>query len=302
MKNIYYLVRPFFAGQDKKYARIMGVALIILSLLKVYLGYLFTQWNRRFFDAIEIKNWEQFKIEMLFFCALALTFVSVVALSRYMCQRYALRWRFWMTNCALKDWLNSKNRELEGVDKRIQEDLMRFTDIFERICLEMVNNIVLVICFTPFLFQISQNILFLGISIQGILFYVVVVYTIIGFIVSRIIGRPLVQLEYDSQKYEAAFRYKLVHAKDGESFDVNNFQPLIQPIIKNHVSLYKRQKIFNFWQLSYDQLSFLIPYLILAPSYFSSIISLGLLQGNLKVTTKNCNFFPQQGFCMVKHF
>ncbi len=277
MKNIYYLAKPFFVGEDKKYARMIGLALVIISLLKVYLGYLFTQWNRRFYDAIESKNWEQFKIEMMLFCVLALVFVFVFSFSRYLCQRYALRWRFWMTNHALKDWLSKGDRELEGVDQRIQEDLMRFTDIFERICLEMVNNVVLIICFTPFLFQITNNISFLGINIPGILFYVVVVYTLTGFIVSKIIGNPLIQLEYDSQKYEAAFRYKLVHAKDGELCDKNSFQPLIKPIIKNHITLYKRQKTFNFWQRSYDQLSFLIPFLILSPSYFSSVISLGIM-------------------------
>lgn len=277
MKNIYNLVKLFFNGDDKVYARVMGFILVCTSLLKVRLAFLFSEWNGRFYNALEKKDWEAFKTEALWFLILAASIVFMISISKYLCQRYALRWRIWMTNHALATWLSHEDRELEGVDQRIQEDLMKFTDLFEEMCLEMLNNIVIIVLFTPFLFKITEGILFFGFNIPGLLFYVVIVYTLISYFVSKMMGKPLVQLEYESQKYEASFRYELVHVRDGREINNNGFKALIEPIIKNHVLLYRRQGIFNFWQKGYDQLSFLIPFVILVPSYFSGAITLGMV-------------------------
>lgn len=61
MKNIYNLIKLFFNGDDKVYARVMGFIVVCASLLKVRLAFLFLQWNGRFYNALEKKDWEAYE-------------------------------------------------------------------------------------------------------------------------------------------------------------------------------------------------------------------------------------------------
>jgi ABC-type long-subunit fatty acid transport system fused permease/ATPase subunit len=278
MKNLLSIVSPFFYGDDKKYARWGGVLLLIYSQITTAYGYFFIQWNRRFYDALEAKNGTLFFRESLVFAGLALTFVMVSSSSRYFGQQYALRWRVWMTKNALSFWLNSSSRSaVEGSEQRIQEDLMRFTTIFERFFLNSFNSLLLIIIFIPLLFSQTKGVQLGGFSLPWSLLLAVTFYTVTGIYVAAKIANPLIQIEYDNQKLEAELRYKLVHARDGADVKVGLFHSLLSQIIANYHSMYNRQKYFNLWQASYDQLSILIPFALLASNYFAGILSLGAL-------------------------
>lgn len=278
MKNFIKLVTPFFYGDDKTYARWVGICLLLLSQIMTGFGYFFIQWNRRFYDALEAKNPELFFKESLVFAGLAFAFVIVSSISRYVGQQYALRWRIWMTKNALAFWLTSEQRgSLEGSDQRIQEDLMRFTTIFERFFINCFNALMLIIVFTPLLFSQTNGKYIAGIDISWLLFLAAIIYTTIGMYVAAKIARPLVQFEYDNQKIEAEFRYNLVHAKDGASIKIGFFNDLLSKISVNYHRTYERQKYYNVWQQAYDQFSILIPFALLASNYFSGVLTLGML-------------------------
>lgn len=278
MKPLLRLLKPYFVGDKRAYAISMGSFLIALSLSKVYVGFLFAEWNKRFYDALEAKNTQLFQTECFYFAGLAVLFMLLFSFSRYFGQRYALHWRIWMTDYALSRWLPQPNRDsVEGPDQRIQEDLMRFTDIFERHVLEIFNSIVLIVTFTPVLFKLTSDLTYFGHKVPGLLFYIIVVYTLVGMKISKTIADPLVTLEYDGQKLEAEFRYNLVRARDGEERSKESFLSIFKTITENHNAIYKRQKYFNIWQKSYGQLSFLIPFLTLAPGFFSGFLSFGIL-------------------------
>ncbi len=278
MKDFLKLVIPYFYGTDKKYARWGGLVLLLLSQVSTSFGYFFIQWNRRFYDALEARDYFIFVREEITFAGLALAYVLVFSLTRYYSQQYALRWRMWMTNTALAKWLQDENRgQLEGSDQRIQEDLMRFTLIFERFFLDCFNSILLILLLTPMLFIQTQELYIIGLPLGMIIFSVSVFYTIIGMIISAKIANPLIDLEYDNQKLEADFRYNLVHVRDGATKSHTFFACILESISFNCNKIYARQKHFNFWQKAYDQFSFLIPFMLLATPFFAGLLSLGML-------------------------
>lgn len=96
-------------------------------------------------------------------------------------------------------------------------------------------------------------------------------------LVSAKIANPLINLEYQNQKLEAEFRYNLVHVKDGATKPHSFFKGLLHQLSNNYQLIYSRQKNFNLWQKAFDQFSFVIPYLLLAGSYFSGLLTLGML-------------------------
>lgn len=278
MKQFYKLLTPFFYGDDKVYARWGAVILLLLSQTMTAFGYFFIQWNRRFYDALENKNLELFFREALVFAGLSISFALLSSASRYYCQTYALRWRMWMTNRALTLWMPSKSRDtIEGSDQRIQEDLMRFTSIFEQFVLNLFNAVILILVFTPMLYTQTGDLYLKGYNLCWILFVAAVLYTVIGMCVAAKIANPLIKSEYNNQKLEADFRYNLVHVRDGAHKTIGFFGTLLAPIVANYSNMYQRHKYFNMWQHSYNQLSFLIPFMLLSSNYFAGLMTLGML-------------------------
>ena len=277
IRNFSRIAHLFLTGSDGAYAKGYGFLLVLLTLAKVYCAYLFTSWNRRFYDTIGEKNFQGFLSEACFFVVLALVFVLLVSFTQYIYRLYTLRWRHWLTDRAIALWLERDRPNIEGVDQRIQEDLMLFTDRFETLALEMVNNTVILLIFIPSIFLQTQAVKVFGFSIPGLLFYVALAYTVFGFWVSKNIAGPLVELEYDSQKCEADLRFNLVKARIGKDCDQKLFRSIFSVISDNHISLYKKKRNFSFWQISYDQFSFLIPFMVLGHEYFNSAMTLGAL-------------------------
>jgi putative ATP-binding cassette transporter len=278
MKNFIKLITPFFHGSDKIYARVMGITLLLLSQLITAYGYFFIQWNRRFYDALESRQADLFYRESWVFAALAISYVLSYSLARYVGQQYALRWRIWMTENALGFWLNSKKmHNIEGSDQRIQEDLMRFTTIFERFFIDCFNAVLLIILFIPLLYTQTKTLYLININLCWLLLGAVIVYTIAGMFISAKIANPLIKIEYNTQKLEAEFRYNLVHVRDGKEVTPSLFKQMLRNITQNYNQSYNRQKYFNLWQKAYDQFSFLIPFMLMASNYFAGVMTLGML-------------------------
>lgn len=278
MKNFIHLIAPYFVSNKKHYARWGLLLLVLLSQCGTGFGYLFIQWNRRFYDALEAHNAKLFLQESMVFAGLAVAHVIVYSITKYFSQQYALKWRIWMTTAALVSWVhNPKRGDLEGSDQRIQEDLMRFTLLFEKFFLEFFNSLLLIILFIPLIFS-ATKMLYLGtLPLGWILIIVAIAYTGLGMYISAKIANPLVQLEYDNQKLEAEFRYNLVHVRDGASVGDSFFDTLLLGITDNYAKIYKCQRNFNIWQRIYDQFSVLIPFILLCSNFFAGALSLGML-------------------------
>jgi putative ATP-binding cassette transporter len=276
MKSFIKLTSAFFYGEDKKYARFMGLLLIILSQILVGFSYLLTRWNNDFFKALGDKNLHAFYKQSLIYCIIVILRILIASLNRYYGQQYALRWRIWMTSKALDYWLIARIN-IEGSDQRIQEDLMRFTNIFEKFFLECINSIILICVFIPMLYSLSSNLTIYNINLSNVLVTSIIVYTILGLYISTKIANPLIKLEYDNQKIEANFRYHLVHARDGQDIKKSFFDNIMVELTTNYNKMYALKKNFSIWQRTYDEISYFLPFLLIGTNYFSGAISLGML-------------------------
>lgn len=278
LKDFLRLVTPFFYGSEKKYARATALLLVVLSQASTGYSYFFIQWNRRFYDALEMKNAQAFLHECMIFVGLCVLYFLTYTYTRYWGQKYAMRWRMWMTNSALNKWVIDPQRgQLEGSDQRIQEDLMRFSIIFERLFLETFNALLLVLLFIPLLFIQTKTLSLFGLPLGLVLSIAVIVYTMIGLGVATKIANPLIDLEYNNQKLEAEFRYNLVHIRDGKQVPIGFFDVLLNNIKINYQQIFNRQKYFNLWQKGYDQISFLLPFTLLGSHYFSGALTFGMV-------------------------
>ena len=83
--------------------------MIAIELSLVGINVLLNQWNNRFYNALQDRNWDAFVSELLFFCVLAAVFIVLAVYQLYLNQWLQIRWRRWMTEAYLGDWLDGAN-------------------------------------------------------------------------------------------------------------------------------------------------------------------------------------------------
>jgi len=99
LATIWRLAAPYFSSEDRWPGRILLAAVVVIELAIVAINVLLNQWNARFFNAIQAKNWDDFVYELTYFCILAAIFIALAVYQLYLNQWLQIRWRRWMTAC-----------------------------------------------------------------------------------------------------------------------------------------------------------------------------------------------------------
>ena len=111
-------------------------------------------------------------------------------------------------------------------------------------------------------------------SVPGYMVFVTLVYSVVGTWLAHKVGRSLIGLNYDQQRYEADFRFSMVRVREnsesiafygGEGPEMQNFQERFGMVIRNFWALMKRTKLLNFYVNGYAQLAVIVPILMSAP-------------------------------------
>src|SRR3546814_1895071 len=105
----------------------------------------------------------------------------------------------------------------DNPDQRIADDLRLFTDYSLSLTLGLMNSIVTLFSFLGILWGLSGAFALPlfghAVSIPGYMVWVALVYAGIGTWLTHKIGRPLVRLNFDQQRFEADFRFHLVRLR-----------------------------------------------------------------------------------------
>src|ERR1044072_8337143 len=88
---------PSFRSQDTGRARGLLAGVIAAELGLVYVAVSVIQWNARFFNALEAKDWNGFKRELFLFGLITLGAIVSTACQYYFGQTLQIRWRRWLT-------------------------------------------------------------------------------------------------------------------------------------------------------------------------------------------------------------
>jgi peptide/bleomycin uptake transporter len=96
----------------------------------------------------------------------------------------------------------------------------------------------------------------------------------------------LVNIEYDIQAKEAAYRKVLVKAEDDDTVRPKTLNEIFDDVRQIHYKNYFRYMWFNVARLSCLQANVLVGYVVLAPAIVSGAISLGVMQQILRAFGK----------------
>ena len=296
IRELWALLRPYWTSEERRSAWLLLIANIVLTLGMVYMTVLFNQWYNAFYNSLQDKAKAEFFHQIGRFCILATIYIVIGVYRIYLNQMLQIRWRRWLTERYLKNWLADRNyyrMQLKGdgtdnPDQRIAEDFRLFVDESLTLGLGFLNATVTLGSFVGILWLLSGplEIPFGGTTyvIYGYMVWVAIVYAVIGTWLTHKIGKPLIGLNFNQQKYEADFRFNLVRFREnsegvalyhGEEDELRGFHNRFASVVDNWWAIMKRQKLLTFFTIGYSQAAVVFPFVVGAPRYFSGAIQLG---------------------------
>ncbi|WP_414417310.1 ABC transporter ATP-binding protein/permease [Synechococcus sp. R55.4] len=259
--------------------------LLFLSLtvnrLNVMISFIF-----RFIDtALQQKEEPTFWQFLIIYGVLIISAIPILVIYRYTRLKLGLFWREWLTDHFLDRYFdqrayyeldsNAANTEIDNPDQRISEDVRSFTGTTLSFLLDILDSILTLYAFTGILYGISRP-LALGL----------VVYATIGTAIAILAGRKLIKINFDQLRYEADFRYSLVHVRDnaesiafyqGEDQELRQILHRFGAALRNFNLLIIWQAIIDIFQYAYNYFTRIVPYVIVAPLYFSGVRDFGTI-------------------------
>jgi putative ATP-binding cassette transporter len=134
--------------------------------------------------------------------------------------------------------------------------------------------------------QFPMTSLGLSFNIPGWLVWIALLYSAIGTLFTHLIGRSLVRLNFDQQRFEADFRFGMARVREnseqiallhGEETERSSLIGHYANILANAYARIKRQKAVTWFTAGFGQLSAIFPILLLGPAYFFGTMKLGTL-------------------------
>ena len=259
-------------------------------------------------EAVKNSGRDGFWLSMIVFAILATIHVARVMLDLFLMQRFMLRWRAWLTHRLTDDWLDGKayyrarfiDDTIDNPDQRIQSDIDIFTagvgplpntpnnTSAATLLFGAVSSITSMISFTAILWNLSGTLTLplIGFEIPRALFWMGLVYVLFASVIAFWIGRPIIWLSFNNEKFNAAFRYALVRLRDaaeavafyrGEVAERTGLRRLFAPVVDNYKRYVNRMMGFYGWNLSMSQIIVVAPYLLQFPRFLSGEIKLGAM-------------------------
>jgi len=298
LKQSWKFIVPYWKSEEKYKALALLTGILLLTIANIGLSVKLTYWSKNFYDALEKQNYQQFLYQTKIFFILILIFVPTFVSAFTLKGILRFRWRQWMTNQFLRDWTINDTYyhvmldkgKLDNPDQRISEDLSTFPSLSLNLFLSFFEQILTLFSFAFVLWTISSGIplKIFGhtFKIHGYLVWAAFLYAMFGTFIVVKIGKPLIDLNFKQQHYEANFRYSLIRLQDkreeiaifgGIKPEVKTLKDSFSFIKSNYYSIIIRSIYINFSYTYFINLSQIIPLIAAAPMYFTGIITLGVV-------------------------
>jgi len=293
---IWRLARPYFFSEDRWAGRVLLGTVIAIELSVVAINVMLNQWNNRFYNALQERNWDAFIYEIGFFCVLAAIYIVLAVYQLYLNQWLQIRWRRWMTQHYLDRWLAGANHyrmqllgdAADNPDQRIAEDINMFIDRTLAISVGLLSAVVTLGSFVVILWTLSAaaplHLFGASFPIPGYLVWAALLYAAVGTTLTHLIGWPLVSLNFRQQRFEADFRFNLVRVREnseqiallgGETAERERLLDRFGYVVGNFLLIMQRTKKLTFLTSGYTQISIVFPFIVISPAYFAGAVQLG---------------------------
>ncbi len=317
-RQFWEITGEYFKGRKSLPAWGLLALLLVVTMVSVRLSVVLTYYNNDQFSALQVafegsgagneavktSGVRGFWFSILVFLVLLVVYISQILIDIYLTQRFIVRWRVWLTERFIGDWLTDKayyrarflNERIDNPDQRIQQDIDAFTagtgqgpnsplnGTTQTLLFGSVNAVVSVLSFGPILWNLSGSLSLFGVTIHKALFWLVLVYVLVISLGAFRLGHPLIRLSFRNELTNAAFRYGLVRLRDvGESVAFSRGEPAegrslvkrLSDVISNYRAYVRRSILLYGWNQTFGLVTDPLPMIVQAPRLFANQLDLG---------------------------
>ncbi len=295
-RHLVRLTRVYWTSSDAGKGGLLLALAVTLELGTVYGNVLLSDAQRLIFDAFQSKQMAALSRAFGVFLALAFAFVFVSVYRIYVRQTLEIRWRKWLTDHYLQQWMSAQayweielhRKVTDNPDQRIAEDVRNYVASALGLSLSLLSALATLLSFAGILWNLSRewSYDFRGseIHIPGLMMWVAILYALITSWFTHRVGRRLVPIQFDRERFEADFRFDLVRFREnveavallrGEDSERRGALERFKQVVGNWLQLIRAQRNLMLLTTGIGQANSLVPLLVAAPGYFAGRLSLG---------------------------
>lgn len=295
-QNFWHIFRSYWSSEHKWRARGLLGVVIALNFINVYLLVKLNNWYNDFYNALQQYQADSFWPLIGEFTGLAFLYIVIAVYAIYLQQMVQINWRSWLTERYLTSWLKNQvyyrlqvlKSDTDNPDQRISEDINQFVSLTLSLLIGMLKQLTTLFAFGVVLWNLSGAFTVpIGsheFVIYGYMFWFSLIYSVAGTFCAHLVGRKLIGLNFDQQRFEADFRFNMMRVREnsesiafyrGEGAENIGFKSRFSKVIGNFWQLMRQTKLLNFYVNGYAQLAIIVPIIMAAPQYFAGAMALG---------------------------
>eukprot|EP00536_Pseudo-nitzschia_multiseries_P014528 jgi/Psemu1/214981/e_gw1.719.32.1 len=305
LSSFWAMSRPYFSesGEGKCLFGVLVILMLLDSAARIAFSYL----ARDFWSALGDKDAERFYDVLLQFLVALCLLAPINVLYRFQKQKLAIRWREWMTERLLQLYFDNPHQiyyrleqkgqdqavgisapetsgnngtalrpRVDNPDQRLAEDVRSFTQYSLSLFLTIAISLIDLSAFSVVLYTIEPK-----------LFASIVGFAALGTVATCLLGRDLVRLNGRKLAREADFRYSLVRLREnaesiaffrGEVTEGKVVRGRFRSVVANALDVIRTQRNLEFFTVSYNYLTWILPVVVVAPDYMAGNVELGVVQ------------------------
>ncbi len=273
-------------------------SVVALEVGSSYMAKILNNWQEGFGDSIQSKNWNAFLVSLGWFAVIATPYILIAAYNNYLNQVLQVRWRKAMTDDFVARWLSPAQHfrmrlvagPADNPDQRISDDIHQFVGNTMVLGIGFFGNLLRLVIFLQVLWVMStafpMTSFGFSYTIPGYLVWLAVIYAGAGTAVTYIIGRRLVNLKYNQERFEANFRFGMARIREnseqiallgGEGAERGALRERYDSILANVYGVVRLTLNLNFFSQFFNLFSSIFPYLLLGPAFFFGTATYGIL-------------------------
>ncbi len=303
LRAAWQLAKPYFTkSEERRKAQVMLGMVVGLTLGQVYMDVKLSHWGNGFYKNLQQAGQilsapqsaendakadilkDKVKDQLWEFLALAGIFLGIAITKTKMNQKLQLNWRQWMTGQYAQSWINGDNKTFyrmqadgtiaDNPDQRIADDINMFTAKTLGLSMGFLRSTLSLPSFTYILWDLAGPGFVAGAA--G--------YAVASTYLAHKVGKPLIKLSQDQQKYEANFRYALVKVRDntesialqdGEAVEADILKTKFKDVVTNQNKIINKNMQMTALNAAINQSAVVAPYIIMLPQFFSRKLDLG---------------------------